>query len=573
MIFTRVNFGKKIGCAGEKHHDSLAAAPWRIVKAASPRKDRAPAPVLDLLEDAVALLRRTPPQAFLTYLAGAVPFWLGVLYFLSDMSHDAYAPRHISEASLGIALLYVWMKCWQTVFAVRLRSLIAERAPAPWTLNRVLRLVATQAAWQPWGFLVRTLAANIVIPYGWTVFFFQNLTVLGDGTDHERTPAARAWALARIEPLRGHQALGALWIFGIFVWLNVCAVLGVTPLALKMFFGIETDFTRSMDAFLNTTFLTASFALASLILDPLWKAIFVLRCFRGGALRTGEDLAVELKHARAILRAPGVAILLLLLAGGALAPLRAETPPPAKVESSELDQRIGEVLERREYAWRAPREEAAEERDVGWFRSWMHSVGKAIQNSFAALWSTIGKAIQQFFKKLFANSPSPGGGNWDWAGAAKALLVVLITACVALLGWALWRLLRKSPQMLAASVVARPVPDLRSEHVVADQLPEDGWLALAREHAARGELQLALRAAWLASLAHLGQRELLRIARHKSNRDYDRELRRRARAHIALLAAFDENLLVFERAWYGRHEVTPGDFVAFTGNHERIRAC
>jgi hypothetical protein len=545
----------------------------RIVKTASRRKNRAPAPVLDLLEDAVALLRRTPAEAFLIYLAGAIPFWLGVLYFLSDMSHDAYAPRHISEASLGIALLYVWMKCWQTAFAARLRSLLSERVPAPWTLVRVLRLVATQAAWQPWGFLVRTLAANVIIPYGWTVFFFQNLTVLGDGTDHERTPAARALALARFEPLCGHRALGALWVFGIFVWLNVCAVLGVAPLALKMFFGIETDFSRSLDAFLNTTFLTGSFALASLILDPLWKAIFVLRCFRGGALRTGEDLAVELKHARATLRAPLVAMIVLLLASGALAPVRADTPLPAKVEASELDQRIGEVLERREYAWRAPREEVPEERDTGWFRSWLRSIGTAIQKSFAALARTIVQAVEQFFKKLFGNAPSAGGGSWDWAGAAKALLVVLLGACVGMLGWALWRLFRKPPRALAASVVARPVPDLRSEHVVADQLPEDGWLALARDHAASGEFQLALRAAWLASLAHLGQRELLRIARHKSNRDYDRELRRRARAHVALLVAFDENLLVFERAWYGRHEVTPGDFEVFTGNHERIRAC
>jgi hypothetical protein len=186
---------------------------------------------------------------------------------------------------------------------------------------------------------------------------------------------------------------------------------------------------------------------------------------------------------------------------------------------------------------------------------------------------SIGKVIEQLFKKLFGSTPSPGGSSWDWVGAAKAVFVVLGTACAVLLGWALWRLFRKPPRPTAAVAVAQPAPDLRSENVVADQLPEDGWLALARDHAARGELQLALRAAWLASLAHLGQRELLRIARHKSNRDYDRELRRRARAHLALLAAFDENLLAFERAWYGRHEVTPGDFASFTGNHERIREC
>ena len=74
------------------------------------------------------------------------------------------------------------------------------------------------------------------------------------------------------------------------------------------------------------------------------------------------------------------------------------------------------------------------------------------------------------------------------------------------------------------------VPDLNEESVTADQLPEDGWLQLARELMERGELRLALRASYLAGLAHLGHRELIHLARHKSNRDYDRELHRRARA-------------------------------------------
>jgi hypothetical protein len=534
--------------------------------------------MLDLVEDAIGLLRRAPAELFLVYLVGAVPFWLGLLYFLSDMSHDAYAQRHISEASLGIALLYLWMKCWQTAFAAQLRALVAERADAPWTLSRILRLAATQAAWQPWGFLVRTLAANVIVPYGWTVFFFQNLTVLGDGTVHERSPAARAWALAKLAPGQGHKALAALWIFGIFLWINLGVLLAAAPFMLKMFFGIETDFSRSVDAFLNTTFLTATFALTSLVVDPLWKAVFVLRCFRGGALQTGEDLGVDLKHARANLRAPALAALTFVLAFGTLTPLHADEPRPAQVpaqvEFSELDQRIGKVLERREYAWRTPREEVPEEKNVGWFRAWMRGIATAIGKSLGALLGNIGRAMQQFFKKLSSWAPSASGaGGWDWIGVSKALLVILCTACAALLGWALWRLFRKPRVEVATIATARPMPDLREANVVADQLPEDGWLELAREHAARGELQLALRAAWLASLAHLGQRELLRIARHKSNRDYDRELRRRARAHVALLAAFDENLLAFERAWYGRHEVTPGDFASFTGNHERIRTC
>ena len=583
---------------------------------AATRRRRAGMPALDLMEEAVGLLRRGSADTLLIYLLGAVPFWLGLLYFIADMAHDAYAPRRIPEASLAVAVLYVWMKCWQTAFTARLRDLLADRPGAPWTVARVLRLVATQAAWQPWGFIVRPIAANLLFPYSWVATFFQNVTILGDGTrDHDETLAARAWAQAKLWPGQAHAALSILWVFTFFVWLNVGAVLGLAPVALKGLLGIETAFSRSLESYFNTTFFTASFALASLLVDPLWKAAYVLRCFRGAALRTGEDLAVELRHARPVAMA-ALALMLACNVGRAsslsesdrhpclssaanrtaqhagrhrclpdfdrlearptfrrcAAARAADAPPPANVEATELDQRIGQVLERREYAWRAPREVVVDEAETNWFRAWMRGIGQAFEKSFKAA----GRKVDQFFRAVFGRlfpPASTAAGKIDWLTFGKVALIAVSVVCVGLLTWAILRLLRGPGATVAAAVPAAPVPDLRSEHIVADQLPVDGWMQLAREHAARGELALALRAAWLAGLAHLGQRELLRLARHKSNRDYDRELRRRARSHADLLAAFDENLLAVERAWYGRHSVTPGDFTTFTGNLERIRTC
>jgi len=117
------------------------------------------------------------------------------------------------------------------------------------------------------------------------------------------------------------------------------------------------------------------------------------------------------------------------------------------------------------------------------------------------------------------------------------------------------------------------VPDLRSENVVADQLPEEGWLRLARELMDAGELRLALRASYLAALAHLGAREFITVARYKSNRDYRGELRRRARARDELITAFDASVRDFERAWYGWHEVTAETLGGFNQYLQTIRAC
>jgi hypothetical protein len=115
--------------------------------------------------------------------------------------------------------------------------------------------------------------------------------------------------------------------------------------------------------------------------------------------------------------------------------------------------------------------------------------------------------------------------------------------------------------------------DLEDETLTADLLPEDEWLALARTHLAKGEVRLALRALFLSGLAHLGAREILTLARHKSNRDYQRELRRKARDQPPLLEAFGHNIAAVERVWYGNHPIDADGLREFESNLERIRAC
>jgi hypothetical protein len=118
----------------------------------------------------------------------------------------------------------------------------------------------------------------------------------------------------------------------------------------------------------------------------------------------------------------------------------------------------------------------------------------------------------------------------------------------------------------------QPAPDLSDETVGAEQLPEDGWTALGRELLERGELRLALRAFYLGSLAHLASRQLISLARFKSNRDYERELRRRGHSFPALLSTFGENVSVFERIWYGAHEINRELVQQFLARVEQIRA-
>ena len=102
------------------------------------------------------------------------------------------------------------------------------------------------------------------------------------------------------------------------------------------------------------------------------------------------------------------------------------------------------------------------------------------------------------------------------------------------------------------------LPDITDESVGADQLPEDGWTKMAHELLARGEFRLALRAFYLASLAHLAERNLISLARFKSNHDYERELTRRAHAFPALLELFEETVSAFDRVGYSPHALDGG---------------
>lgn len=534
---------------------------------------------LQLVEESVRVLRGAPAAVLITHFLGSAPCLLYAVYFFTDLSRGAFGSEHVIGQSLTLAALYGWMKCWQAVSAAHLHAALL-RQPAPeWTFARVMRLAAAQVLLQPIGLVLRIAASALLFPYVWTATFFQNVSVMGDGSHAGlRDLCADAWREAKRWPKQAHAITAFLTIFGFFVYINFTSLVASLPFLLKSFFGVETVFSRYSAGLFNPTFLVAMYALTYLLLDPIRKAIVALRCFRGRSILTGKDLAVEMKQVRRAARG-GAAVLasLLLLLGAPPSPAALTEATPARVDSSELNRSIDDVLERREFTWRGAREKAVEKspEQMNAVEKWLHDLKKFKEQ---VLWK-FGRSIGRLFERIgdwFSGGRgdrSQKGDFLDWLGSVRVLfwIVAIASACVlAVLIARRWRM----PVTLPAEAEPMPAaPDLREESVTADQLPEDGWIQLARELLDRGELRLAQRAYYLAGLAHLGARELIRLAKHKSNRDYDRELRRRARAQGELIGAFDRNLDAFERAWYGDHPVTPEGLGEFSANLERIRAC
>jgi hypothetical protein len=577
VLLRRENFAEHPGVVARRH--CLENELLERMKKRSAQRGR---PAIDVIEDAVHLLRTSPLSVLLTYYTGAIPFALGLLYFWADMSRGAFAHRRCAVASLGMALLYLWLKCWQAVFASKLRERLSAAPVSKWTARRVLNLVLVQGVIQPSRLIVQPIATVLTIPFGWVSAFYESVTAVGDGNQGQVRSVYKSAAIqARLWPAQNHMLLLILSLLAFFLWLNAAIAIVSIPQLMQMFLGIETTFTRAgIWIIWNTTFLAATVTLAWLALDPLVKTIYAVRCFHGAATKDGADLLAELARIRSS-KPLAIAALLMLMFFAMPGHAAEKSPSQQSVQAPQLDDAIKRTLKHDKYAWRMPRETIVDEPESAtksWMRAFFESIGEMIMNWMRALRDVIRHVIEwidKFFSRKYKADDSPKGTSTDWMLYLRGFAYLLLALAAVALVWLLFRLWRQAARVskvVRAQVIAAK-PDLTDEHVTAAQLPEDEWLKLGREMIEKGELRLALRAFYLASLAHLATREIVSIAQFKSNRDYEREVNRRARALADLRSAFSENVGSFERVWYGLYDVTGESLARFQANLERIRAC
>ncbi len=517
---------------------------------------------LDLLEQSVHALRLASPATLLCYYVGAIPFMLAALFFWSDMSRSGLAEEHLVGGAIGLSLLFVWMKIWQSVFALKLSAQLANEPSPKISFATLIRAVGSQTLIHATGLFLIPIAAQILLPIVWVFGFYQSATVLGLREPTLGALARRCWKQARWSVMQGHTAIAVLALFSLFVFLNICLTVLGAPYLLKLLMGIETNFTLSFASTVNTTFLAAAGGVTYLCIDPLMKAVYAMRCFYGESRATGEDLRVALRS----FRTTAVAILILFLMLDQLSITHAakvEPQPPTSERGTELDHSIARVLKRAEYTWRSPRPKAEKSRPEE-----------------SALWQRIrdwgkktARALLDWLEKLFGSKrAATGGGKFSFT--TEGFIYILIAAVLAIIGilvWLLWRTRSRATSAELDATPAAPIPDLARDDVAGDELPVDGWMKLGLELLERGELRLAMRAFYLSSLAHLAGRNLVSIARFKSNRDYERELLRRSHALPDLSKTFSENVSVFDRVWYGTHDINGDLLQHFRTNVERIK--
>ena len=166
------------------------------------------------------------------------------------------------------------------------------------------------------------------------------------------------------------------------------------------------------------------------------------------------------------------------------------------------------------------------------------------------------KRLQEWLRALLPESAPlrPGAAP----GATRAAQIIVYALAFVVVAYVLWRF---GPALLRRRAKTKPERGARvvlGEVVGPEQMAND-LLAEAERAARAGDLRGAIRKAYVALLTELGDRGLLRLARHKTNRDYLEAVRTRAALHREMQPLTE----AFERHWYGAEAASETDWAGF----------
>jgi len=184
--------------------------------------------------------------------------------------------------------------------------------------------------------------------------------------------------------------------------------------------------------------------------------------------------------------------------------------------------------------------------------------------------SALGRLWTRFLRWLFSLFPNtkpitPGGSPFI-SGLAQ---IVIVLACLGVIVFLIWkfgprylsnRRGRKKPKREARIVLG--------ERLEADQTSAD-LLAQAEALARNGDLRAAIRKAYIGLLCELGDRKVVSLAQHKTNRDYLNSVRDRTPLYNSMRKLTSS----FELHWYGFQPAAQSDWLEFRiGYQQALKA-
>ena len=174
--------------------------------------------------------------------------------------------------------------------------------------------------------------------------------------------------------------------------------------------------------------------------------------------------------------------------------------------------------------------------------------------------SLMSRLLRQFFEWLESILPKFGMGTApDLSGAVSVTQYILIALILLLLGFLAYKLVplfvprfrRKDKKEKESRVILG--------EAIADDVSASDLFGDAERLAREGDLRGAIRKGYVALLCEMSDRKLIGLARHKTNRDYLRDVRSRSEIYVEMNGLTGS----FERHWYGEQDARREDWEEF----------
>lgn len=220
--------------------------------------------------------------------------------------------------------------------------------------------------------------------------------------------------------------------------------------------------------------------------------------------------------------------------------LAAQTADRSKNENK---QKLDEILRRPEF-------QKPEEKEKSVLDRWMEALEKWLQDLFRR------------------NEPNVSPSNVpNLSALGRILSYLVIGLAILIIAFVVYRFLlplmgRENRLKITKNKESRVI---LGERIGANESAAD-LLAEAENLARAGDVRAAIRKGYIALLCELSDRKILGLARHKTNRDYLRDLKKRPEIFQNVRAVTGS----FERHWYGRVPANEQDWQSFRGNYEEV---
>jgi hypothetical protein len=207
----------------------------------------------------------------------------------------------------------------------------------------------------------------------------------------------------------------------------------------------------------------------------------------------------------------------------------------AERAKDEDKQKLAEILNRPEYQKPVVEKEESESLMAKWIRGFLQ-------------W------LEGWLPKT-AGAPGPTG----MGGAVTAVQYVLIGLIILLLGFLGYKLV----PLFVPRFRRKEKEEKEDRVILGERIDEDinsaDLFGEAERLAREGDLRGAIRKGYIALLCELSDRKIIGLARHKTNRDYLRDVRTKSETYEQMSGLTGS----FERHWYGSQDAGAGDWEEF----------